>query len=67
MALEHPAERLGAGAEAGAPAVVLEAGETRGPVELDLDRDVADQPRAVLADGLEVDEAEPGSRSSPSS
>ena len=30
------------------------------PLEIDLDRDVADQPRAVLAHGLEVDEADAG-------
>ena len=35
--------------------------------EVDLDRDVADQPRAVLAHGLEVDEADARERSSPSS
>ena len=34
---------------------------SRGPrAEVDLDRDVADQPRPRLADGLEVGEPEPG-------
>ena len=45
--------------QAGAAAVVLEAGEhPRQPAEVDLDGDVADQPRAVLAHGLEVDQAD---------
>src|SRR5206468_9972147 len=46
-----------------APAVVLEAGEHARAVEpgqLDLDRDVADQPRALLAHGAHVDEADAG-------
>ena len=48
------------GAQVGAAAVVLEAGDLqRRPVaEVGLDRDVADQPRPGVADGLEVDEAE---------
>jgi hypothetical protein len=59
-AVQDPAERLGAGAEVGAPAVVLEAGEnTRRAVDLGLDRDVADQPRALLADRLEVGDPQP--------
>ncbi len=59
VALQHPAERLGAGAEVGAAAVVLEAGEDpRAAAEVDLDRDVADQPRARLAHGLQLGEPE---------
>ena len=68
--LQHAAERLRAGAEVRAPAVVLEAGEHARAVarEVDLDRDVADQPRAVLADGVQVDEPDArAARSSPSS
>ena len=59
---DHPAERARAGAEVGAAAVVLEAGdlERAAAAEVGLDRDVADQPRAGLADRLEVDEAEAG-------
>ena len=59
VALEHPPERRRARSEPRAAAVVLEAGQHRGSAG-DLDRDVADQPRAVLADGLEVDEADAG-------
>ncbi len=60
VALEHAAERRGARSEPRAAAVVLEAREHAGPAgsQVDLDRDVADQPRAVLAHGLEVDEAD---------
>ena len=46
--------------EAGPAAVVLEAGEHAPAAEVDLDRDVADQPRAVLAHRLEVDQPEAG-------
>ena len=47
-----------AGAEVRAPAVVLEAREhaARAVVERDLDRDVADQPRPVLAHGVHVEQ-----------
>ena len=47
-------------AQMGAPAVVLEAGQhpRRPGVELDLDRHVADQPRAVGAHGAQVDQAD---------
>ena len=58
VAREHAAERLLAGPEVGAPAVVLEAGDHARPgAEVGLDRAVADQPRARLADGAQVDEA----------
>jgi kynurenine formamidase len=57
--VEDPPQGLGVAAEVGAPAVILEPGEDpRGAAELGLDRDVADQPRARLADGLEVGQAE---------
>ena len=59
VALAGRARAALAGAQPRAAAVVLEAGEhARRAVELDLDGDVADQPRAVLAHGLEVDEAD---------
>src|SRR4051794_36530495 len=63
VALEHAPERLLARPKVRAAAVVLEAGEHPrlggGTVEAYLDRDVADQARAVgRADRLEVDEAE---------
>src|SRR5436190_11363812 len=58
--LEDAAERLGLGAEVRPAAVVLEAGQDLGPVaKVDLDRDVADQPRTRHAHGLQVDQAEP--------
>ena len=46
------------------PAVVLEAGEhpPTARVELDLDRDVADQPRPVGADRAQIDQPDPGQR-----
>ena len=49
VAVQHPAERLCAGAQMRAAAVVLEAGEhaTLGARQVDLDRDVADQPRPI--------------------
>ena len=50
-----------AGPEMRAPAVVLEARQhPRAGAEVDLDRDVADQPRAGVAHGLEVDEPDAG-------
>src|SRR5436190_3872085 len=46
--------------EVGAAAVVLEAGEDpRARAEVGLDRDVADQPRARVADRLQVDQPQP--------
>ena len=63
VAAQDAAERPLAVAEVRAPAVVLEAGEHARAVDagqLDLDRDVADQPRALLADGAQVDEADAG-------
>ena len=64
VALEDAAQRRLARAQRGAAAVVLEAGQDARAVEagqLHLDRDVADQPRAVdRADGLEVDQPDPG-------
>ena len=62
VTLEDAAERRGARSEPRAAAVVLEARQhaRRGRVQLHLDRDVADQPRAVLADGLEVDQPDAG-------
>src|SRR3954453_9727231 len=61
VAGDHPAERLGSGTEIGAAAVILEPGKLAWPAaEVDLDRDVADQARPGLADGLQVGEAEPG-------
>src|SRR4051794_11590208 len=65
VALEHAAQGLRAGTEAGAAAVVLEAGQHLGTVipeagEVDLDRDVADEPRAVLAHRADVDEPQAG-------
>ena len=61
VALEHAAERLRAGPQVRAPAVVLEAREhPRAAAEVDLDRDVADQARAWVAHGLEVDEPDAG-------
>ena len=62
MALDDAAQRLLARSEMRAAGVVLEAGEDAPPavvVEVDLDRDVADQARLVGADRLEVDESEP--------
>ncbi len=53
--VEHAAERLLAGPEVGAAAVVLEAGED---AEARVDGDVADQPWLVRAHRLQVDEAE---------
>ena len=59
--MKHASEWALRRSEARAAAVVLEAGEhPRAPAEVDLDGDVADQPRAVLADGLEVDQADAG-------
>ena len=59
MTFEDAAEWALRRSQARAAAVVLEAGEDpRQPAEVDLDGDVADQPRPVLADGLEVDEAD---------
>ena len=59
MTLEDAAERALGRSQARAAAVVLEAGEhPRRLAQVDLDGDVADQARAVLADGLEVDEAD---------
>ena len=44
--------------------MVLEAGEhaALAPLELDLDRDVADQPRPVRADRVQIDEPDAGER-----
>ena len=54
-------QRLCGRAQVGAAAVVLEAREhLRAGAQVDLDRDVADQPRAGVADGLEVDEPDAG-------
>ena len=67
VAPKDPAQRLGGVAEVGAAAVVLEAGDLdRAVAEVGLDRDVADQPRAGVADRLEVDQREPRIRSAPS-
>ena len=70
LPLQHAPERRGAGAEVRAARVVLEAGEPRRPAgQVERDRDVAEQPRAVLAPRVEVDEpdaraaARPPSRS----
>src|SRR4051794_15917764 len=61
VAVEHAPERRGALAEVRAPPVVLETGELlRALAEIDLDGDVADQPRAGIADGLEVHETHAG-------
>ena len=58
---EHAAERALAGPQVGPAAVVLESRDHAGPgPEVRLDRAVADQARAGLADGAEVDEADPG-------
>ena len=59
--LMHAAERLLVRAEVGAAAVVLEARDhARAGAEVGLDGAVADQPRARLADGLQVDQAHAG-------
>src|SRR4051794_6516098 len=63
VALQDAPERLLAAAEMRVAGMVLESGEdppATVAVEVDLDRDVADQARAVGADRLEVDEAEAG-------
>ena len=61
MTAQDAAEWALGRSQARAAAVVLEAGEhPRQPAEIDLDGDVADQPRAVLAHRLEVDEADAG-------
>src|SRR3954452_22455669 len=64
VALEHAAQRSLGAAQRGTAAVVLEPRQDARPiqpVQLDLDRDVADQPRAVdRALGDEVDEPDPG-------
>ena len=58
VAAEHAAERVLVRSEVGAPAVVLEAGDHARPgAEVGLDRAVADQPLAGLADGAQVHEA----------
>src|SRR5215207_234941 len=60
-ALDHATERLGPGAEPGAAAVILKARDYPRPgPEVDLDRHVSDQSRALLAHGLEVDQPEAG-------
>src|SRR5688572_28659508 len=60
VALDHAAERRRVRAEVGPSAVVLEAGqEPRAPAQVHFDRDVSDQPRAVLPNRLEVGEAQP--------
>src|SRR5439155_11714511 len=54
VAAQHTAERVLAGTEVGAAAVVLESGDhPRAAAEVRLDRAVADQPRALLAHGPE--------------
>src|SRR3954454_17063191 len=61
VAVQHAAQRLLALAEVGATAMVLESGQHRErPVEVQLDRDIADQARAGLADRAQVDEADAG-------
>src|SRR5689334_20796265 len=61
VTVHDAAERHGIRAEVGASAMVLEAGEDLWPcAEVDLDRDVADQPRTWLSDRLQVGDPEPG-------
>ncbi len=55
VAVEHPSERCGVRAQVSPSAVVLEPREDPGAVaEIRLDRDVSDQPRARVADRLQV-------------
>src|SRR5262249_39816516 len=60
MPPQYPPKRPRPHAEMGAAAVVLEAGQHAlgAGLELDLDRDVADQPRAVSPNGFEIDQAD---------
>src|SRR6476469_9472431 len=61
VAPNHPAQGLGTVAQVRPPPVVLEAGQLPGPLaQVDLDLDVADQPRAWLAHRLQLGEAEAG-------
>src|SRR5262245_54026194 len=63
VTVQDPAERLRTRAEVRAPAVVLEPGQHPASLsEIHLDRDVADQPRAGFAYGLEVGDPEAGDR-----
>ena len=59
VAAQHPPERLALGAEVVRPPWFSKPASTRAPaVELDLDRDVADQPRAVARAPCAVEQAD---------
>jgi hypothetical protein len=63
VSLEDATQRLGAVAQIGAAAVVLESGDHPGAVaEIDLDRHVADQARSRLANRPQVGQREAGDR-----